>query len=167
MNEYKSFPENATTRLRWLMLSRVAIVTFLLGIATFVEIKGMQTLSAISASTLFKTILLTYILSIVYLFLLKYVRNLLLNIYIQSICDVILITGMVYATGGIHSLYSVFYPLVIIYSVLFLGRRGGLIIASVAGIFYGLFVDLEFYGVIYPVFSAPVQNDFQNAAYVL
>jgi two-component system, NtrC family, sensor histidine kinase PilS len=166
MIEYRLFPENATSRLRWLMLSRVAIVTFLLGIATFVEVKGMQTLSAISASTLFKTILLTYILSIVYLFLLKYVRNLLFNIYIQSLCDVILITGMVYATGGIHSLYSVFYPLVIIYSVLFLGRRGGLIIASAAGIFYGLFVDLEFYGVIYPVFSTPIQDYFPDAAYV-
>jgi two-component system sensor histidine kinase PilS (NtrC family) len=166
MTEYRLFPENTTSRLRWLMLSRVAIVTFLLGIATFVEVKGMQTLSAISASTLFKTILLTYILSIVYLFLLKYVRNLLINIYIQSLCDVILITGMVYATGGIHSLYSVFYPLVIIYSVLFLGRRGGLIIASAAGIFYGLFVDLEFYGVIYPVFSTPTQDYFPNAAYV-
>jgi two-component system, NtrC family, sensor histidine kinase PilS len=166
MIEYRLFPENATPRLRWLMLSRVAIVTFLLGIATFVEVKGMQTLSAISASTLFKTILLTYILSIVYLFLLKYLRNLLLNIYIQSLCDVILITGIVYATGGIHSLYSVFYPLVIIYSVLFLGRRGGLIIASAAGIFYGLFVDLEFYGVIYPVFSTPIEDFFPNAAYV-
>lgn len=160
------FPENTTSRLRWLMLSRIAIVTFLLGIATFVEVKGIQTLSTISASALFKTILLTYILSIVYLFLLKYVRNPLLNIYIQSLFDVMLITGMVYATGGIHSLYSVFYPLVIIYSVLFLGRRGGLIIASAAGIFYGLFVDLEFYGVIYPVFSTPIQYDFQDATYV-
>ena len=110
MTDYRFFPENATSRLRWLMLSRVAIVTFLLGVAAFVEIKGMQTLSAISASTLFKTILLTYILSIVYLFLLKYVRNLIFNIYVQSLCDVILITGMVYATGGIQSLYSVFIP---------------------------------------------------------
>ena len=118
MTEYRLLPENATSRLRWLMLSRVAIVTFLLGIATFVEVKGMQTLSAISASTLFKTILLTYILSIVYLFLLKHVRNLLFNIYTQSLCDVILITVMVYATGGIHSLYSVFYPLVIILSLI-------------------------------------------------
>jgi two-component system, NtrC family, sensor histidine kinase PilS len=166
MTENRMLPDNTTPRLRWLMLSRVVIVTFLLGIATFVEVKGMGTLSAISASTLFKTILLTYILSIVYLFLLKYVRNLLWNIYAQSLCDVILITGMVYATGGIHSLYSVFYPLVIIYSVLFLGRRGGLIIASAAGIFYGLFVDLEFYGVIYPVFSIPGQDSFPNAAYV-
>jgi len=166
MIEYRLFPENVTLRLRWLMLSRIAIVTFLLGIATFVELKGMQTLSEISASTLFKTIFLTYILSIVYLFLLKYVRNLSLNIYIQSLCDVILVTAMVYATGGIHSLYSVFYPLVIIYSVLFLGRRGGLIIASAAGIFYGLFVDLEFYGVIYPVFSPPIHEDFPDAKYV-
>jgi two-component system, NtrC family, sensor histidine kinase PilS len=166
MTEKRLFPENMTSRLRWLMLSRVAIVTFLLGIATFVEIKGMETLSAISASTLFKTILLTYILSIVYLFLLKYVHNLFWNIYTQSLCDVVLITGMVYATGGIHSIYSVFYPLVIIYSVLFLGRRGGLVIASAAGIFYGLFADLEFYGVIYPIFSMPDKDSFPNAAYV-
>ena len=166
MTENRMLPENTTPRLRWLMLSRVVIVTFLLGIATFVEVKGMGTLSAISASTLFKTILLTYILSIVYLFLLKYVRNLLWNIYIQSLCDVILITGMVYATGGIQSIYSVFYPLVIIYSVLFLGRRGGLVIASAAGIFYGLFADLEYYGVIYPIFSIPNQDYFPNATYV-
>jgi two-component system sensor histidine kinase PilS (NtrC family) len=159
-------PDNVTSRLRWLMLSRLAIVTFLLGIATFVEVKGMGTLSAISASTLFKTILLTYILSIVYLSLLKYVRNLPLNVYIQSLCDVILTTAMVYGTGGIHSIYSVFYPLVIIYSVLFLGRRGGLVIASAAGIFYGLFADLEFYGIIYPIFSIPIPDERLNAAYV-
>jgi two-component system sensor histidine kinase PilS (NtrC family) len=166
MTENSMYPESTTRRLRWLMLSRVAIVTFLLGIATFVEVKGMETLSAISAATLFKTILLTYIFSIVYLFLLKYVQNLLWNIYVQSLCDVVLITGMVYATGGIHSIYSVFYPLVIIYSVLFLGRRGGLVIASAAGIFYGLFVDLEYYGVIYPIFSIPNQDYLPNAAYV-
>jgi two-component system sensor histidine kinase PilS (NtrC family) len=166
MTESRLFPDNTTPRLRWLMLSRVAIVTFLLGVATFVEVKGMEALSAISAPTLFKTILLTYILSIVYLFLLTYIRNLSWNIYIQSICDIILVTGMVYATGGIHSIYSVFYPLVIIYSVLFLGRRGGLVIASAAGIFYGLFADLEYYGVIYPIFSIPNQEYFPNAAYV-
>jgi two-component system, NtrC family, sensor histidine kinase PilS len=165
MTENSIFPENMTPRLRWLMLSRVAIVTFLLGIATFVEVKGMETLSAISVSTLFKTILLTYILSIGYLFLLKHLRNLSWNIYVQSLCDVILVTGMVYATGGIHSIYSIFYPLVIIYSVLFLGRRGGFVIASAAGIFYGLFADLEYYGVIYPISSIPYKDYFPDAAY--
>jgi two-component system sensor histidine kinase PilS (NtrC family) len=166
MTQKPLLPDNLTSRLRWLMISRVAIVTFLLGIATFVEVKGMGTLSVISASTLFKTILLTYILSIVYLLLLKYIRNLPLNVYIQSLCDVILITAMVYGTGGIQSIYSVFYPLVIIYAVLFLGRRGGLVIASSAGIFYGLFADLEFYGVIYPIFSMPIPVERLNVGYV-
>ncbi len=166
MNTKPLFPDNATSRLRWLMLSRVAIVTFLLGIATFIEVKGMGTWSSIYESILFKTIILTYVLSIVYLSLLKYIRNLSVNIYIQSLCDVILITAMVYGTGGIQSIYSVFYPLVIIYAVLFLGRRGGLVIASAAGICYGLFADLEFYGVIYPIFTTPISDDVLNAGYV-
>lgn len=166
MAENTKLPEYLTSRLRWLMLSRMIIVTFLLALATFIEIKGMESLSAISASMLFKTILLTYILSILFLFLLKYIRNISLNIYIQSICDVALVTAMVYATGGIRSIYSAFYPLVIIYSVLFLRKRGGLIIASAAGIFYGLFADLEFYGVIYPLFSVPIPDYQLNAGYV-
>lgn len=167
MTERSTLPEYMTSRFRWLMLARVVIVTFLLGLATFIEVKGMESLSAVSASTLFKTILLTYILSIIFLFLLKYLRNISLNIYVQSICDVALVTGMVYATGGIHSIYSVFYPLVIIYSVLFLGRRGGIIIASSASIVYGLFADLEFYGVIYPLFYIPAPDYPLNAGYVI
>jgi two-component system sensor histidine kinase PilS (NtrC family) len=163
MNENAKLPEYMTSRIRWLMLARVIIVTILLVLATFIEVKEMESLSAISASTLFKTILLTYIFSILFLFLLKYIRNISLNIYIQSICDIAMITGMVYATGGIRSIYSVFYPLVIIYSVLFLGRNGGLIVASAASIFYGLFADLEFYGVIYPIFSITIPDYAMNA----
>jgi two-component system, NtrC family, sensor histidine kinase PilS len=161
-----TIPEYLTSQLRWLMLARVVIVTFLLGLATFIEVMRMEPLSTISASVLFTTILLTYIFSILFLFLLKYIRNITLNIYIQSICDVALVTAMVYATGGIRSIYSVFYPLVIIYSVLFLGRKGGLVIASAAGIFYGLFADFEFYGVIYPVFPIPIPDYQLHAGYV-
>jgi two-component system, NtrC family, sensor histidine kinase PilS len=166
MNDISPPPEYMISRLHWLMLARVGIVTFLLGVATFIEVMGMESLSAISASALFKTILLTYILSIFYIYLMKSVPSLPPNIYIQSLCDVLLITGMIYATGGIHSIYSVFYPLVIIYNVLFLGRQGGVIVASIAGILYGLFADLEFYGVIYPLFSISIPDQPQNAGFV-
>jgi len=161
-----SYPPYLTSRLRWLMLSRVMIVSFLLMIATFIQIKQMESLSAISASFLFKTVILTYLLSILYLFLLKSIPKITVNIYTQAVIDLALITAVIYATGGIHSIYSVFYPLVIIYSVLFLGRKGGLIIASVAGIMYGLFADLEFYGVIYPLVSIPSPNVPHNVGYV-
>jgi two-component system sensor histidine kinase PilS (NtrC family) len=150
MAENSKLPDYLTSRIRWLMLSKVIIISFLLAMTAFVEIKQMGALLAISASILFKTILLAYGLSLLFIGLLKYSRNISLNIYIQSLCDIALITAMVYATGGIHSIYSIFYPLVIIYSVLFLGRRGGLIVASVAGIFYGLLANLEFYRVLYP-----------------
>jgi len=151
-------PEYPTSRIRWLMFSRVIIISFLLALTAFVEIKGMGSLLEISASMLFETILLAYILTILFIFLLKYNRNISLNIYIQSLCDISLITAMVFATGGIRSIYSIFYPLVIIYSVIFLGKRGGLIIASAASIFYGLLADLEFYKVIYPQFSASMSG---------
>jgi two-component system sensor histidine kinase PilS (NtrC family) len=167
MTEKFMHPDNMTSRFRWLMLARVVIVTFLLGIAAFIDIKGMEPLSAISATALFKIIISTYILSVLYLLLLKFVPNHSLNIYIQSLCDILLVTGMVYATGGIRSIYSIFYPLVIIYSVLFLGRKGGLIIASAAAIFYGLFANLEFYGVIDPFHSVLAYDRLLDASYVI
>jgi two-component system sensor histidine kinase PilS (NtrC family) len=48
--------------------------------------------------------------------------------------------------------------LIIIYSVIFLGRKGGLIVASASGIFYGLLLDLEFYMLIPPISS--VERDY-------
>ncbi len=140
------------SRLNWLILARIGIVTFLLGLATFIEVMGMESLSAISAPILFRIIILTYGLSILYVFLKDYLRNLSLNVYIQSIGDLALVTAVIYATGGIHSIYSIFYPLVIIYSVLFLERKGGYIIASVAGVFYGIFATLELNGMLVPIF---------------
>ena len=71
MANISKIPEYLTVRLRWLMLARVIIVTFILGLATFIEVMRMEPLSLISASVLFTTILLTYILSILFLFLWK------------------------------------------------------------------------------------------------
>jgi two-component system sensor histidine kinase PilS (NtrC family) len=158
--------ENVTSRLRWLMASRVAIVTFLLGIATFIEIKGTEPFSYISLPLLFIIIFITYLISIIYIILLKIVRNIRFNIYIQIFCDVLLITGLVYVTGGINSIYSVFYPLVIIYAVLFLPRSGVLIIASASAIFYGLLLDLEYYGILSPPPNLILQDYYYSAGYV-
>lgn len=166
MADNSKYPEYLTSPFRWLMLARMMIVTFLLGLATFIEIMKMESQSAISVSILFNTILLTYILSIFFLLLPKYIPYILTNIYIQSICDIALTTAMVYATGGVRSIYSVFYPLIVIYAVIFLARKGGFIIASVAGIFYGCFAYLEFYGIIYPLFADHLSDYPLNAGYV-
>ncbi|MCG6535309.1 MAG: hypothetical protein L7F78_11590, partial [Syntrophales bacterium LBB04] len=89
-----------------------------------------------------------------------------MNIYIQALSDVALITFLVYITGGISSIYSVFYPLVIIYSVLFLERRGRFIIASASGILYGLLLLLEYYGIVHPINAIAVHEYELGAGYV-
>ncbi|PKN04921.1 MAG: hypothetical protein CVU74_04435 [Deltaproteobacteria bacterium HGW-Deltaproteobacteria-9] len=157
--------ENTNVRIRHLMLSRVAIVTVLLGIATFVEIKGEEFLPEISLFSFYIVVIAAYILSIVYSLILNLSPNLKITLYAQALCDVLLITALVYATGGIQSIYAVFYTIVIIYSVIFLGRRGGLIIASVSGIVYGGLLDLEYYKIMIPSY-ATIQNVSFSAGYV-
>jgi len=158
--------ESIVSRLRWLIISRVAIVTFLLGITTFFKTQKIELLPETSIVSLYIIFTLTYFLSVIYLILLKFVKYPKVNVYIQTFTDVALITGLVYVTGGIRSIYSVFYPLAIIYSVLFLGKRGGLIVASISSILYGLLLDLEYYSVIPPIDSEAVHNYDLSAGYV-
>ena len=152
--------ESPVRRLRRLMLLRVVIVTFILGIAAFIQFKGTKPLPAASISSVYSVIIITYFLSFLYLTLIKRIKNLDVNIHIQATADALLITILVFVTGGIRSIYSILYPLVIIYSALFLTRRGGLIVASFISLLYGSLLDLEYYGIIHPIYSAPREYDF-------
>jgi len=149
-------------RLRWLMFFRVVIVTLLLSIAIFIQIKATEQSLQAALTPVYFIIALTYFFSFAYLFISKIIKNIRMNIYIQSFSDLSLITGFVFVTGGIESIYSVCYPLVIIYSVLFLAGRGGLISASVGSIFYGLLLNLEYYGLIQPIY--PWGYDYNSSA---
>jgi two-component system sensor histidine kinase PilS (NtrC family) len=138
--------ENYKKPLRLLIIFRVIIISLFLGMTIFIAIKSPG--FPISQSILYLLsfiIALTYMFSVVYSLMLKFLDNLRVNIYLQLTVDVILITLLVYLTGGVSSNYSVIYTLIIIYSVIFLGRKGGFIVASAASIAYGLLLDLEFY----------------------
>jgi two-component system, NtrC family, sensor histidine kinase PilS len=140
------------SRLRLLIIARLIIITLFLSVAIFLDIK--KTGFPVSVSTLnflYYIIAATYLFSIAYILFLKIFKDLRINIYIQLALDVLLITLLVYITGSLRSNYSVLYTLIIIYSVIFLGRYGGMIIASAAGIFYGLLLDFEFYKLIPPI----------------
>lgn len=159
--------QNETTdvRIRYLMLSRVAVATFLLGIATFLDIKGEDFLPEISVFSLYIVAIATYVLSIVFYIILNFIPEKQVTLYAQGLCDATLVTGLVFATGGIQSIYVVFYIIVIIYSVIFLGRRGGLIIASTCGILYGVLLDLEYYKILIPSYAV-LKNISFSAGYV-
>jgi len=166
MNDNHLEQRSTYSRVQWLVVFRIAVVTFLLGLVAVVQFKLPDSLPPASINAIYTVIIITYIASILYAFLLKATRNIFISVYLQSTVDIVLATVLVYATGGIESVYSTLYPLIIIYSVLFLGKRGGLFIASMVSIVYGIFVDLEFYGTIHPIYHNMYQYN-ADAAHVL
>ena len=155
-------------RIRWLMLSRLALVTILFSFTTFIKLQKTDLFPEISLTPLYIIFAVAYAVSMLYLCILKFrlIENPNINIYIQSFSDVALVTGLVYATGGVTSVYSVLYPLVIIYAVLYLQKRGGLIIATFSSILYGLLIDLEYYRIIQPIYTTTFYKYDLGSAYV-
>ena len=54
--------------------------------------------------------------------------------WIQVCLDVALVTGIIAASGGSDSVFSVLYVLTVLEGCFLLGRRGGLVAASLAGL---------------------------------
>ena len=144
-----------TRRLFFLIVSRVILVTLFLGTIIFLDIRKQEfSLSQITINFYYYVAAAFYFFSIVYIFLLKFYKNIQRNIYLQLTIDIILITFLVTLTDNIQIDYSLFYTLVIIYSVPFLGRKGGLTVASVASLFYGTLVGLKYFDLLPYVSSA-------------
>ncbi len=146
--------ERTWRRLKLLIVSRLIIlcifftVTFFLG-----SMRGVIPISSSFLHFIYAVIILMYVLSLVYTLLLGKEKYFQLNIYTQLIADIGLISFLVYLTGSIGSNYSLLYTLVIIYSAIFLGRRGALIIASASSIAYGLVLGLEYFKIIPTLYS--------------
>jgi two-component system, NtrC family, sensor histidine kinase PilS len=153
-------------KFRWLMFSRVAIISFFLGITGFFEIADNFSGKNDYQPYFYGIIILTYALSLIYLILLKRIESLKQNVFIQALCDVFLITALVLVTGASESVYSILYPLVIIYSVLFTGRQGSLVITTVAGILYSVLMLFDQYGLIHG-YSPNITLQFEMRPFTL
>jgi len=141
--------EKNTRRLFFLIASRVILVTLLLGTIVFLDIRKHEfSISQITINFYYFVTAAFYFFSVVYIVLAKLFKNIRGNIYLQLTVDIVLITFLVGLTDNIQIDYSLFYTLVIIYSVPFLGRKGGLIIASVASVFYATLLCLKFFDLL-------------------
>jgi two-component system, NtrC family, sensor histidine kinase PilS len=130
---------------RTLIAVRVVAVTSLLLAALIIQTTADVILPL---NYLYLVTGLTYVFTLIYIFVGKYVANRTTNLYIQFIGDIALETLLVYFTGGVDSPFSFLYLISIITASTLLYRRGGLIIASLCVIFYGALVDLIYWGII-------------------
>ena len=70
--------------------------------------------------------------------------------YLQLCGDLVLVTLLVYFSGGAESVFSFLYLVVIAATSFLLLRPGALLIASLASILYGMMVELTAYDVLPP-----------------
>ena len=145
-------------RVRWLILFRVLIITFLLLLSIGVQYRETQSLWHSSLRAIYVLAGGTYLLSAAYLTMLRSLRRKEFNITLQAFFDVLIVSALVYYTGAIGSIYSVLYPLVIIYSALLLGRGGGLSVASACSLIYGLMLYLAQRGYIPSAYPGLMQS---------
>jgi len=156
-----------SSRLQKLMFLRVIFVSLLLGASIFIQVKETKTYFGDIQTAHYFLIATIYFLTFVYVILLKYLKNLSKLAYTQLLVDTIIITGIIYTTGGIESIFSFLYILTIINASIILYRKGGMTIASSSSIFYGLLLDLHYYGVIHPLGSRLIYPEEYQRDYIL
>lgn len=141
-------------RLRHLIIGRASVMTVFLAVTVLIDVfEPVYFISSVIFWLIYSIIGLTYLLSLFYAFMLRREKYFVFNIYLQLSIDVALVTFLVYLTGSIGSNYSLLYTLIIIYSVIFIGRSGGLIFASISSIAYGTLLDLEYYRIIPTIYA--------------
>ena len=145
--------EQTSSRLHLLVFLRVILVSLLLGVAIIIRVRETSNFFGHIVNAHYFLIFATYILTFTYLIAFKYVKNLAKFAYFQILLDTVLITAIIYTTGGIESMFSLLYLLNIISAGIILYRRGGVMVASFSTILYGALLDLSYYGLISPMGS--------------
>jgi two-component system sensor histidine kinase PilS (NtrC family) len=138
-------------RLQKLMFLRVIFVSLLLGASVFIQVQETKTDFGSIQAHHYLLIAVIYFLTFVYAVLLKRLKNLTVFAYGQLVLDTVVVTAIIYTTGGIESIFSFLYILTIINGSTILYRKGGMTTASCCSIQYGLMLDLHYYGVIQPM----------------
>jgi two-component system sensor histidine kinase PilS (NtrC family) len=146
-------PEQTSSRLHLLVFLRVILVSLLLGVAVIIQVRETRSFFGHIVNAHYFLIIATYILTFTYLIAFKYIKNLAKFAYFQILLDTVLITAIIYTTGGIESMFSLLYLLNIISAGIILYRRGGVMVASFSTILYGALLDLSYYGLISPMGS--------------
>ncbi len=123
--------------LRWILVCTVVVST------AFVLPKDPSWLEFSKAFFLVVTVL-----SAVYLLLWKYLPSHDALYHIQFYTDLVLLSSLVYFSGGINSLFVPFYVLIIVYASLLRGRMGGLLALVFSLLSYLALVQLGYLGMI-------------------
>jgi len=131
--------------LSWYLAARLAVVIFFLGGAIVYHLKGPAVYQQQLVFWLGMMVGLAVLQTAISFAVMKRLLGLANFVHAQFSWDLLFVLAIIYLTGGLESLYSFLYILIIIASSVFLSRRQVLIVASAASILYGSLLDLQYF----------------------
>jgi len=145
--------------LAWLAKVRILIITLLLGIELAI---AQFTPVAFPVRLFVVAILLAYTISVFHLGLLQFWQELRVQTVLQVATDLLLVSLLIYVTGGVDSSLNFLYPLVIIVASILLPRRWAYVTAGIAFVLYGTVLELCYFQIV-PSYSTthPVMRTLQ------
>lgn len=138
-------PEPTRLQLSWFLLFRVVVITLFLGGAIFYQLGWRSVQAQPAVDYLFLLVAFSYGQALVSAAVLRKIQRFKVFTQMQIVWDLFFVTCLIYLSGGIESLFSFLYILVIISSALLLSRRDALLVASAASILYGAILDLQYF----------------------
>ncbi len=134
--------QNTSEWLGWLSRVRFLVITFLLAISLFLWNAGILAMNAREFGTL---IGLWYMFSFLYAILAKWVPQASWQAPLEMVCDLLMITGLVYVTGASESLFISLYLLTIIIASILFSRRGTFLTAGLGFVLLAGMAELTYY----------------------
>lgn len=142
-------PRSATApllkrQLQWLLLLRVLFLSLLLGINLLLLKSPSEKIIIPPLAYISYFIAGVYLFTIVSALILRRLASYVRFAYLQILIDSLLVSFLVYFSGGNQSIFASVYFFPIIAGSFILLRKGGLALAAVSTISYGIILALEF-----------------------
>jgi two-component system, NtrC family, sensor histidine kinase PilS len=140
----KSTP-SASEWLPWLGRVRFLAITFLVGIV--IAARHLTPIS-VPLHSFVQLIALWYTLAILYVILQRWIPQARWHAPLQMVCDLLMITGVVYTTGVQDSYFISLYLLAILMASVMFSRSGVFVVAALSFVLLSAALELTYYGAL-------------------
>jgi signal transduction histidine kinase len=133
----------------WFILIRTIAVTSILVAVVIIQ---SSTSAFLPVVPFYFIVFLAYLLSLLYLGFYSWWEQYTAQAYLQTVIDLLLITGLVYISGGLSGSMYLLYIFSVVGASVIIGNRAAYLTAGLSAILFGLLVDGLYFGII-PYFS--------------
>src|SRR6202140_891724 len=155
--------QNVAAWLNWLSRVRFFLITLLLGL---ILVLGKTSQLEVATRFFLPLVVPWYTLAIFYSILMRWMPQASWHGPVQLVCDLILVTGVVYLTGTQDSYFIWLYPLAIIVASILFSREATFIVARMSFVLLGGLAELIYYNIL-PRMQIAVPSGRQLQTWIL